>query len=87
MSTRTLERHIRDDTGLPPKVLQRVMRFRTLYAMLQLGEGTWASAAARAGYYDQTHANRDFHQFAGSSPRAHFRRDPEIANAILSHPS
>ncbi len=85
MSTRTLERHIRDDTGLPPKVLQRVMRFRTLYAMLQQGEGTWAGAAARAGYYDQTHANRDFHQFAGSSPREHFRRDPEIAKAFLSH--
>ena len=87
LSTRTLERHVGDDVGLQPKVLQRVMRFRTLYAMLLLGRGSWASAAAWAGYYDQSHANRDFHQFAGSTPREHFRRDPEMANAFLSHSS
>ena len=85
VSIRTLERHVRDDTGLPPKMLQRVMRFRTLYTMLLEGQGTWARAAARAGYYDQTHANRDFHQFTGGSPREHFERDHALAQAFLSH--
>ncbi len=87
LSIRTLERYVRDDTGLPPKVLQRIMRFRTLYNVLQVHRGAWARAAVQAGYYDQTHANRDFRQFAGSSPGEHFSTPPEIAKAFLSHSS
>jgi AraC-like DNA-binding protein len=86
MSVRTLERRVRDDAGLPPKVLQRVMRFRRLYALLQAGDGTAARAAAAAGYFDQTHANRDFRRFTGTTPRAHFRQQPELTGALLSHP-
>jgi AraC-like DNA-binding protein len=87
VSTRTLERRVRDDTGLSPKILQQVMRFRTLYALLQSGAANGARAAAIAGYYDQTHANRDFRRFAGSSPSEHFAADPALARAILSHSS
>ncbi|MEX0691118.1 MAG: DUF6597 domain-containing transcriptional factor [Gemmatimonadales bacterium] len=87
ISTRTFERRVRDDTGLTPKVLQRVIRFRSLYARLQSGEETWAQAAAAAGYYDQAHANRDFRAFAGASPSEHFAQSPELAQAILSHSS
>jgi AraC-like DNA-binding protein len=68
-------------------VLQRIMRFRTLYNLLQGRKGAWASAAVQAGYYDQPHANRDFRQFAGSNPSKHFARTPEIAQAFLSHSS
>jgi AraC-like DNA-binding protein len=87
VSTRTLERRVCDDTGLPPKILQQVMRFRKLYALLQSGAANGARAAAIAGYYDQTHANRDFRRFAGSSPSEHFASDPALARAILSHSS
>ena len=87
VSTRTLERRVCDDTGLSPKTLQQVMRFRTLYALLQSGTANGARAAAIAGYYDQTHANRDFRRFAGSSPSDHFAADPALARAILSHSS
>jgi AraC-like DNA-binding protein len=85
VSPRTLERRVEADTGLTPKVLQRVMRFRTLYALLQTGQDAWARAALKAGYYDQAHANRDFRQFAGASPSEHFAQSPELAQAILSH--
>jgi AraC-like DNA-binding protein len=87
LSTRTLERRVRDDTGLPPKVLQQVVRFRAFYVLLHSGAANGARAAAMAGYYDQTHANRDFRRFAGSSPTAHFADDPQLARAILSHSS
>ncbi|HSJ65362.1 MAG TPA: helix-turn-helix domain-containing protein [Gemmatimonadaceae bacterium] len=87
LTTRTLERRVRDDTGLSPKTLQRVMRFRLLYALLQSGAANGARAAAMAGYYDQAHANRDFRQFAGASPTEHFAADPELSRAILSHSS
>jgi AraC-like DNA-binding protein len=87
LTARTLERRVRDDTGLSPKTLQQVMRFRVLYALLQSGAANGASAAATAGYYDQTHANRDFRRFAGASPTEHFAADPQLARAILSHSS
>ena len=87
VSTRTLERRVRENTGLPPKVLQRVVRFRRLYALLQSGTMTAARAAALAGYYDQTHANRDFRRFAGATATEHFADDPQLARAILSHSS
>ena len=87
VSTRTLERRLGEDTGLRPKLLQRVVRFRKLYALLQSGTVNGARAASVAGYYDQTHANRDFRRFAGVSPTEHFASDPQLARAILSHSS
>ena len=87
VTTRTLERRVSEDTGLPPKLLQRVTRFRKLYALLQSGTVNGARAASVAGYYDQTHANRDFRRFAGASPTEHFADDPQLARAILSHSS
>jgi AraC-like DNA-binding protein len=86
-SIRTLERRVREDTGLAPKTLQRVLRFRRFYTLLQSGSTSGARAAAGAGYYDQAHANRDFRRFAGSSPTEHFGTDPHLALAMLSHSS
>lgn len=86
MSTRTLERRVREDAGLPPKVLQRVMRFRVLYGLLQAGDAP-ARAALRAGYYDQAHANRDFRAFAGTAPTVHFAGPSELARSLLSDSS
>lgn len=86
VTPRTLERRIRADTGLAPKVLQRVIRFRNLYGLLQ--EKTAPSTAAGlAGYFDQAHANIDFRQFAGSAPSKHFSTRPHLAAAMLSHSS
>ncbi len=86
MSTRTLERRMLADTGLPPKVLQSVQRFRKYYAMLSTGSGG-AGAALSAGYYDQSHANRDFRVMAGASPSVHFAGHSELARALLSQTS
>lgn len=82
-SERTLERHLLADVGLSPKLLQRVVRFRSYFA--RLGEGvSGTTAALSAGYYDQSHANRDFRSFTGTSPRAHFGLDPVLGRTLLS---
>jgi AraC-like DNA-binding protein len=83
---RTLERRVRDDVGLPPKPLQAVQRFRRYYALLLGGMGG-SQAALTAGYYDQSHADRDFRRLAGTSPSAHFGGESGLAAAILSHSS
>lgn len=85
-SERTLERRLTADVGLGPKVLQRVIRFRRYYGLLREGVGG-SGAALGAGYYDQSHANRDFRSFAGASPREHFGDGPPMAAAFLSDSS
>jgi len=84
VTARTLERKVRDHAGLPPNVLRRLIRFRRAFRMLdQAPAGTWAQVATRAGYFDQAHLIRDFHQFAGAAPSDFFGAGPDLARAIL----
>jgi len=75
-SQRTLERHILADVGVSPKTLQRIVRFRDYFRRLRLGE-SGSRAAVNAGYYDQSHANRDFRAFTGASPRTQLSSSEE----------
>jgi methylphosphotriester-DNA--protein-cysteine methyltransferase len=44
----------RDQVGLPPKLLARIVRFDRLVQHLKRGgSGTWAHLALEFGYYDQ----------------------------------
>jgi AraC-like DNA-binding protein len=55
--------------GLTPKVYGRMFRFRSVVDLVQRGRRLdWASVAADCGYYDQSHFNREFREFAGMSP-------------------
>lgn len=82
-SERTLERHLRADIGLSPKLFQRVARFRHYFSQLEAGV-PGSAAALTAGYYDQSHANRDFRSFTGTSPRAHFGLEPPLGRILLA---
>jgi len=85
VTARTLERRVRESTGLPPNVMRRVLRFRRAFHMLDSAPpGTWARVAVRAGYFDQAHLIRDFRQFAGAPPSEFFGNGPELARAILA---
>lgn len=82
MSPRTLERRFKTEVGLGPKTFQQVVRFGRAFRMLSAEEGNWATVALKTGYYDQAHLIRDFHRFAGASPRTFFREDPVLAQAF-----
>jgi methylphosphotriester-DNA--protein-cysteine methyltransferase len=83
-SPRTLERRIPAEVGLSPKMLQRVLRFRRAFRMLDTtSPGLWGQAAAAAGYYDQAHMIREFRRFAGTAPTAFFHIDPGLARAFV----
>lgn len=85
VTPRTLERKVRESTGLSPNVMRRVLRFRRAFRMLDgAPPGTWARVALRAGYFDQAHLIRDFRQFAGAAPSEFFGAGPELARAILA---
>lgn len=60
----------RDQVGIPPKLLARIVRFNGLVQHLRKGGvGTWADLALEFGYYDQAHLARDVKQFTGTTPR------------------
>jgi AraC-like DNA-binding protein len=83
VTLRTLERRVTQATGLGPKPLQRVLRFRGALRLLELTpRGEWSGAAIRAGYYDQAHLIREFRGFAGMPPTAYFRVEMPLSRAI-----
>ena len=83
VTLRTLERRVTEATGLGPKPLQRVLRFRNALRLLeQTPRGRWSGAAIRAGYYDQAHLIREFRAFAGMPPTTYFEVELPLSRAI-----
>ena len=71
-SRRHLSARFRDQVGLPPKAVARIMRFRRVLGLLGRDDGTrLAELALDCGYYDQAHLNRDFRELAGTNPSAY----------------
>jgi AraC-like DNA-binding protein len=70
-SRRHLAAQFREQVGVPPKLLARILRFDRVIALLRHADPErWAEVAYDCGYYDQAHFNRDFRQFADSTPTA-----------------
>jgi methylphosphotriester-DNA--protein-cysteine methyltransferase len=57
-----------EQVGVKPKLFSRIVRFRALTAALPAAVGTLSQTALAHGYYDQSHMNADFREFAGMSP-------------------
>jgi transcriptional regulator GlxA family with amidase domain len=76
LSTRQLERRFERTVGVSPKQYARIRRFhRASQAALQLETSPrWGELAAECGYFDQSHMNRDFQQFAELTPVELWRR-------------
>ena len=74
-SHRRLIARFREGIGLAPKTLGRVLRFeRVSHVLQQVEEPRLAEVALDCGYYDQAHLNRDFRQFAGTTPGEYLAR-------------
>jgi AraC-like DNA-binding protein len=73
LSPRHFRRRCLEESGLPPKLLCRVLRFR--HACRMAGEEdrlNWPDIALEAEYFDQSHLIRDFQKFTGHAPMAIF---------------
>ncbi|MCC6369275.1 MAG: AraC family transcriptional regulator [Bryobacterales bacterium] len=66
LSERQFRRLCLARTGLPPKQLSRILRFR--HALSRLGSASLTGVALDCGYYDQAHFIHDFRQWTGRSP-------------------
>jgi AraC-like DNA-binding protein len=68
-SRRHLVALFREHIGLPPKSLARILRFgRAVRLLDRCNDLRWSEVALSCGYYDQSHMNRDFLEFAGTTP-------------------
>jgi AraC-like DNA-binding protein len=71
-SRKHLAARFREHVGLPPKLAARMLRFRRAAELLASARGKGlAELAAACGYYDQAHLDRDFREFAGTTPTAY----------------
>lgn len=69
LSPRQFRRRCYEEAGLTPKHLCRILRFRYAKQLAKLSpKANWARIAAEAGYFDQAHLIRDFHEFTGRAP-------------------
>jgi AraC-like DNA-binding protein len=74
ISDRQLRRTCYRHSGLAPKRLARILRFRNASLRLREGANDLAGLAIDCGYYDQAHMIRDFRQLAGASPARYLRQ-------------
>jgi AraC-like DNA-binding protein len=56
-----------------PKRFASLLRFERALLLARQG-GRLTDVALNAGYYDQSHFNREFSRFTGQAPGAYFRR-------------
>ena len=63
----------RRHTGITPKRYARMLRFRRALSLLQTGRAL-SHVALAAGYFDQSHLNADFREFAAMTPGEFVRR-------------
>jgi AraC-like DNA-binding protein len=67
-SRKHLGARFREHVGLPPSVVVRLLRFRRALELLSSPHRTIAEVAHDCGYYDQAHLDRDFRDFAATTP-------------------
>lgn len=73
----------KQQVGLSPKLLSRVLRFNAVVRALERERTPpWAAVAARHGYSDQAHLIAEFKTFAGVTPTLYLRRRLPDANHL-----
>lgn len=67
-SRRYLHARFREQVGLAPKTVARLIRFGAVRRRIARTPARWADVAYDCGYADQSHLNRDFRDLAGTTP-------------------
>ena len=73
LSPRQFRRLCLKESGLSPKLLARILRFRHATSKVWSDRGDYAGLAADCGYFDQSHFIADFQRFSGQTPAAFSR--------------
>lgn len=68
LSIRQFRRRCVEESGLSPKLLARILRFRYAWQRADAETGEQAGLAAECGYSDQSHMIAEFRRFSGRTP-------------------
>ena len=83
-SRRHLIAVFREQIGLPPKTVARILRFHRAIGLFDQGRcAGWADVAYQCGYADQAHFVNDFRHFAGVSPTVFLAARRPLERATL----
>ncbi len=75
LSARRFREAFRAQVGVPPKLYQRIQRFRAaVHKASETSDSNWTRLAQDCGYFDQAHFAHDFKAFSGFSPRQYPQR-------------
>jgi AraC-like DNA-binding protein len=75
LSDRRFREVFRSQVGVPPKLYQRIQRFRAAISQAsETPEPNWTRLAQDCGYFDQAHFVHDFKAFSGFSPSQYPQR-------------
>ena len=73
-SRKRLVARFREQIGLPPKAVARLLRFERARSLAERTERPdWARIALECGYYDQSHLINDFRAVTGMTPVTFFQ--------------
>jgi AraC-like DNA-binding protein len=81
LSPRQFRRRCLEESGLSPKQLCRILRFRHACELAAARAQSWAAIAADAGYFDQAHLIHDFQELTGRAPMSVFS-NPRAADTV-----
>ena len=84
LSLRQLQRRFRAATGVSPKAMSRLARLQSVLTLAREPNTTLGRVAARAGYSDQSHFTREFHELAGVAPRVYFNATNQLNEMFFS---
>jgi len=87
VDSRTLERRFVARMGMTPKQFARIERFKHSYARLGRlgGESAEDRKTHLEPYYDESHFNREFRHFLGTSPMKWLNQTAELKTTISDH--
>lgn len=71
LSARQFRRQCIEQTGVGPKMLCRIVRFRNAANDIARRPASWADFALDHGYYDQAHFINEFKELSGLTPAAY----------------
>jgi AraC-like DNA-binding protein len=85
LSLRQLERRFQAQVGMTPRLFSNIVRFRSVFDKLNGHDRPdWVNLANDAGYFDQSHMNRDFRRFLGLSPSTYVTQLRGLVGAPLT---
>ena len=88
LDARTLERRFVARMGMTPKQFARVERFKNSYRQLSGRLSEHQPDARRThleAYYDESHFDREFRHFTGTSPMSWLNQAPGFTTIIGDH--